>query len=91
MTRNLTFTYCLREFILSYSETGLYLETMSDPVSGVAKVEYVRSLFEQEKLPYNLGWRPSAASNTLSSLGQMIMELFDANPNNVPEGAKITA
>ena len=91
MARNPTFTYGLREFTFSYGETAIYLQTMSDPVSGVARVDFVRSLFEQEKLPYNLGWRPSVAPITLPSLGQMVFELFNANPENVPEGAKITA
>ncbi|KAK4570054.1 hypothetical protein LTR86_003024 [Recurvomyces mirabilis] len=91
MVKNPTFTYGLREFVLSYGETALYLQTMSDPVSGVAKVDYVRSMFEQEKLPYALGWRPSAQPVTLPSLGNMILELFNANPQKVPEGAKITA
>jgi len=91
MTTNPTFTYGLREFILSYGETSLYLQTMSDPTSGVANLTYVRSMFEKEKLPYELGWRPSALPITLMSLGQMVLELYQANPQNVPEGATITA
>ena len=90
-TKNPEFVYGLREFIFSYGETAIYLQTMSDPVSGVANIDYIRSLFEQEKLPYELGWRPSAAPITLASLGQMVFELFQANPQNVPEGATITA
>ncbi|KAK5109492.1 hypothetical protein LTR62_006944 [Meristemomyces frigidus] len=86
-----TFTYGLREFVLSYGETALYLQTMSDPTSGEAKVEYVRSLFEQEKLPFELGWRPSAEPITLVTLGNMVLELYAANPENVPEGATVTA
>lgn len=91
MTRNPTFTYGLREFIFSYGETAIYLSTMSDPVSGMARVDYVRSLFEQEKLPFDLGWRPSTSPITLPSLGQMVLELYNANPQKVPEGAKVTA
>jgi len=91
MTRNPTFTYGPREFTLSYGETALYLQSMSDPVSGMAQVQYVRSLFEQEKLPYALGWRPSATPITLMSLGQMILELYNDNPQALPEGATVTA
>lgn len=91
MTRNPTFTYGLREFIFSYGETAIYLSTMSDPVSGNARIDYVRSLFEQEKLPFDLGWRPSTSPITLPSLGQMVLELYNANPQKVPEGAKVTA
>lgn len=91
MTINPDFTYSLREFVLSYGETALYLQSMSDPTSGVANVDYVRSLFEQEKLPYELGWRPSTEPITLVSLGQMIVELYTDNPEAVPEGATVTA
>jgi len=88
---NPTFTYGVREAILSYGETALYLQTMSDPTSGVANINYVRMLFEQEKLPYALGWRPSASPITLTTLGQMVLKLFEANPQNLPEGLTITA
>ncbi|KAK5125344.1 hypothetical protein LTR85_000453 [Meristemomyces frigidus] len=91
MQINPTFTYGLREFILSYGETALYLQTMSDPVSGVANIDYIRSMFEQEKLPYALGWRPSTSPITLPSLGNMVFELYTANPAAAPEGAKVTA
>ncbi|EMC98499.1 hypothetical protein BAUCODRAFT_428193 [Baudoinia panamericana UAMH 10762] len=91
MTINPTFTYGTREAIFSYGETALYIQSMSDPASGMAQIDYVRSLFEQEKLPFELGWRPSAAPITLQSLGNMVFELFLANPQNVPEGLTITA
>ena len=88
--KNPTFTFGLREFIFAYGETAIYLQTMSDPVSGVANVDYIKQLFEQEKLPYNLGWRPSAAPITLPSLGNMVLELFANNPEEIPEGFVIT-
>lgn len=91
MARNPTFTYGFREFVLSYGETALYIQSMSDPTSGVAEVSYVRSLFEQEKLPYALGWRPSAEPITLTTLGQMVLELYAANPESVPEGETLVA
>lgn len=88
--RNPTYTYGPREFILSYGETALYLQTMSDPVSGVANLDYVRQLFEQEKLPYNLGWRPSTEPITLNTLGTMIITgLYPANDEALPEGLEI--
>lgn len=91
MTRNPEFTYGPREYILSYGETALYLQTMADPFSGNAKVEYVRSLFEQEKLPYALGWRPSTTPITLTTLGQMVLELSAISPEPIPEGLTVTA
>lgn len=90
LSKNPQFVYGLREFIFSYGETALYLQSMSDIASGVARVDFIRSLFEQEKLPYDLGWRPSALPITLTSLGNMVLELFAANPEAVPEGVRIT-
>ncbi|KAK3630574.1 hypothetical protein LTR56_017372 [Elasticomyces elasticus] len=92
MTRNPEFTYGLREFILSYGETALYLQTMGSATSnGVANLNYVRELFEKERLPYDLGWRVSPTPITLTSLGQQILALYASGPQPVPEGAKVTA
>jgi hypothetical protein len=90
-TKNPEFTYGLREFIFSTGENALALQSMSDPVSGMAEVKYVRSLFEQEKLPYELGWRPSKAPITLPAIGQMVFELFLVSPEPVAQGAMILA
>lgn len=88
---NPTFTYGFREFIFRYGETAIYLQAMgADDATGVTRVDWVRSLFEQEKLPYNLGWRPRAEPVTIPSLGQMVFELFAVSPQKVPEGKKIT-
>jgi len=89
--KNPQFTYGLREFIFSTGENALALQSMSDPSSGVAEVKYVRSLFEQEKLPYELGWRPSKMPITLPSIGNMVFELFVASPEPFAEGARIFA
>lgn len=89
--RDPTFTYGAREFILSYGETALYLQTMSDPYSGVANVNYIKSLFEKEKLPYELGWRPSTQEVNLITLGQMVFELSLSSPEAAPEGLLVTA
>jgi hypothetical protein len=91
LTRNPQFQYGLREAVLSYGENALYLQAMSDPVSGKAQVSYVKSLFEQEKLPYALGWRPSKVPITLASLGAMVTELYGMSPEPAQEGAKILA
>ena len=39
------FIYGPRQLVLSYGETSLYLSTMGDPVTGVAPIKYVNSLF----------------------------------------------
>ncbi|KAF1923551.1 Cloroperoxidase [Didymella exigua CBS 183.55] len=91
LAKNPDFTYGVREAVLSYGENALYLQTMGDPVNGNAKIEYVRSMFEKEQLPYNLGWRPSKAPITLNTLGAMVAQLFGNSPEPVPEGARIVA
>jgi hypothetical protein len=88
LTKNKQFEYGIREAIFSYGENAIYLQAMSDPVSGKAKVEYVKTLFEQEKLPYSQGWRPSPAPITLASLGVMVAELYGTSPEPIPEGLK---
>ena len=91
LTRNSEFTYGLREAVFSYGENAIYLQAMSDPITGAAKIEYVRQLFEKERLPVNLGWKPSAAPITLASLGIMVAELYASSPEPLPEGVKILA
>ncbi|KAF2131805.1 Cloroperoxidase [Dothidotthia symphoricarpi CBS 119687] len=91
LTKNPAFTYGIREAIFSYGENAIYLQAMSDPVTGKAQVSYVKSLFEQEKLPFNLGWRPSTLPITLPSLGAMVVQLYGNSPQPIPEGAKILA
>jgi len=89
---NPTFTYGPREYLLSYGETALYLQTMSsDPTSANAPVAYVKDFFENERLPYALGWRPPTVPVTLVSLGAMINLLAANNPESMPEGLTVTA
>lgn len=84
--RDPNFSYSPVQFILSYGETALYLSTMGDPITGVAPLDFVRSLFEEERLPYELGWQPPKTTTTLASLGAMALELNAASGEQVPEG-----
>ncbi|CZS89794.1 hypothetical protein WAI453_002840 [Rhynchosporium graminicola] len=88
--RDKKFTYTPQQYVLSYGETALYLSTMGNPVTGVAPVEYVKVLFEEERLPYNEGWRPTASETNLVTLGAMILQLIAANKEALPEGLEIT-
>lgn len=88
--RDPKFTYGPLQFILSYGETALYLSVMGDPTSGVAPLKYVKIFFEEERLPYNEGWRPPKAQTNLATLGTMILELNAANGEVLPEGLEIT-
>lgn len=42
---NPDFIYGVRQLVLSYGETALYLSVMGDPVTGKAPLSYVKSLF----------------------------------------------
>ncbi|GAB7363253.1 hypothetical protein MBLNU230_g3535t1 [Neophaeotheca triangularis] len=89
LARNPKFVYGPREFTFRYGETAIYLSTMGDPVTGVAPLEYVRVLFEEERLPYAEGWRPTKAPTTLPSLAAMVLELFANSPEPLPEGLSV--
>ncbi|KAL6712178.1 hypothetical protein ACN47E_000055 [Coniothyrium glycines] len=91
LARNPQFVYGPREAVLSYGENALYLSTLADPVSGMAKIEYVRSMFEKERLPVDLGWTPSRTPITLVSLGAMVVQLNLNSPDASAETMKITA
>ncbi|ESZ94018.1 hypothetical protein SBOR_5596 [Sclerotinia borealis F-4128] len=85
------FSYEAQQFLSSYGETALYLSVLGDPVNGVADTEWVRVFFEQERLPYEEGWRRGGSQTNLESLGVMIWKLVLANGDVVPEGLKVTA
>lgn len=89
MAKNPTFTYGPREFLFSYGEVAIYLQTMgSSTTSGIAPLKYVRPLFEEDRLPFAEGWRPSVLPITLPSLGAMIVRLYQANGESLPEGLR---
>lgn len=87
LKRNPQVIYGPREFILSYGETALYLSTMADgdSLSGSAPLTYVKSLFENETLPYNLGWRPSSVPITFATLGELVFRLNSQQPQAAQE------
>ncbi|KAK8060813.1 hypothetical protein PG996_010743 [Apiospora saccharicola] len=43
----------------SYAESGLYLIAFGDKTNGNARTDWIRSMFEQERLPYDEGWSRS--------------------------------
>jgi hypothetical protein len=89
---NPQFVYGLREFVQRYGEMSIFIQAMGgDDLAGVTRLDWVDQLFVQEKLPYDLGWRPRAEPITIPSLGQMVFEIFSVSPDKVSEGGKITA
>jgi len=82
--------YGPEQYTLSYGESALYLSTMGDPITGVGCFKFVKVLFEEERLPYNEGWRPTADETTLASLGAISTKLIAASGEPVPLGVNVT-
>ncbi|GIZ39514.1 hypothetical protein CKM354_000289500 [Cercospora kikuchii] len=80
-----TLIYGPRQLFLSLGETSLYLSVMGDPLTGVAPVSYVKSLFENERLPYEQGWQKSLLETNFVTLGAMIGQLV---LNDAPDFAR---
>lgn len=79
-----------KEEILSLAENSLAIQTMSDPVSGKANLDYVKCFIEEEKLPFAQGWRPSKTPITLLSLGLMSVEIAAQSPDLPAELGQVT-
>lgn len=57
--------------------------------SGIARLDYVRSLFVDQRLPYEKGWSPPKLPVTLLSLANMAFQLNLANKEQLPEGLQV--
>jgi hypothetical protein len=88
--KNPQFTYGFREFVQRYGEMAIAIQTMGgDATTGVARLDWLRILFEEEKLPVALGWRPRVEPISVASLGVQVFNMFSVSPARVPEGEKI--
>ena len=92
LARDPSFVYGAHEVLLSYGENALYTQVLGGgPSAEGARVDFIRMLFEQEKLPWELGWRPSANSITLLSLGKLLSEILSESPDPISETLHVTA
>ncbi|KAF2156341.1 Cloroperoxidase [Myriangium duriaei CBS 260.36] len=53
---------------ISFGETGAYILALGDKVAGTVPLARVRMMFEQEKLPHELGWTTPKTSATADDL-----------------------
>ncbi|KAF2805367.1 Cloroperoxidase [Mytilinidion resinicola] len=83
------FEYGIKEFVLSYGESALFLGILGDPKDGKIPVEYLRVLFEQERLPFNEGWRPNEKVVTQTDMNHLIFKLIMANEHKAAEAAEV--
>lgn len=88
--RDPDFSFGPTQMLFQIAETALYLSAMGDPITGEAPIEYVRSLIEQEKLPYELGWRPPTTPTTLASLVAMLIQMQAATGETIPDALTLS-
>lgn len=81
------FTYGSKQTFLALGETALYLMALMDPSSGVGPLEYMRIMFEQERLPYNEGWRTPTEQIYLGNTLDMVKRLGKSNGELQQEAA----
>jgi hypothetical protein len=69
LRRNPQSVYGPRAAAFGYLEHGLVLTALGAPIPGIARLDYLRCFFEDERLPYHLGWRPTPeATNVATAL-----------------------
>ncbi|KAK8119806.1 uncharacterized protein PG998_004432 [Apiospora kogelbergensis] len=59
----------------TYAESGLYLLAFGDKTNGNARTDWVRSFFEQERLPYNQGWSKPRETISAADIGAMAKKI----------------
>lgn len=84
-----TFQYGVRDMLLSYGETALYLSLLGGPQNGKIPLEYFKILVEQERVPYNEGWRRIEQSFAPNDLNRVAIDLFTANDHKIAEMAEV--
>jgi len=83
------YQYGIKEFILSYGETALLLGLLGDPKDGKIPIQYLKTLVEEERLPYKEGWRPSVKPITQSDMNHLILSLVKANDKKAEEAHEV--
>ncbi|KAF2399119.1 Cloroperoxidase [Trichodelitschia bisporula] len=84
------FTYGIKECIMSYGETALYLNLLGK--DGVAPLKWVRIFFgspEEERLPFAEGWRKPAQPINQTLMNKTIFSLVSANEHKAEEATEV--
>ncbi|KAJ4291838.1 hypothetical protein N0V90_009734 [Kalmusia sp. IMI 367209] len=53
------FSYTASDRLNSYIQSAIYMQSLKEPVSDTVPVEWIKVWFEQERLPWKEGWRPT--------------------------------
>jgi len=83
------FQYGIKEVILSYGESALFLGLLGDPKEGKIPLEYLKVLFQEERVPFKEGWRPRDTPVTQSDMDHLIFSLIAANEHKAAEAADV--
>ena len=66
--RNPRSVYGPRAAAFGFIEHGLILSASGSSVPGITRLDYLQCFFEQERLPYHLGWRPIPEGSNLATV-----------------------
>ncbi|KAF2015248.1 Cloroperoxidase [Aaosphaeria arxii CBS 175.79] len=85
---NPNFTYTEGDQANSYIQSAIYLQALRNDTSGEVPVEWLKIWFEEERLPYNEGWRPT--KNPVSSLSLLldVLKLALYTPEKLEEACE---
>lgn len=83
------FQYGIKEFILSYGESALFLGILGSPDEGKIPLEYLKVLFQEERVPYKEGWRPVDKPLSQMNMNHLIFSLIKANEHKAAEASDV--
>lgn len=69
-------------------EAGFVLTAMGGP-SAIAPLKYVRTFFEEERLPWDEGWRPFVEATNVATVSAAAILSLAADPNLLPDAARV--
>ncbi|EIN04231.1 heme-thiolate peroxidase [Punctularia strigosozonata HHB-11173 SS5] len=90
VARNPNITWLAQHALIAYGEAALYLSVMSAPIIAMAPQSFVNMLFEQEKLPFELGWKPSVVQTNFATLAATVAQILVFADDEQLEVAEIT-
>jgi len=83
------FVYGIKEFTFSYGESALFLGILGSPSEGKIPLEYLKVLFQEERLPYKEGWRPLEKPLTQTDMNHLIFSLIKENEHKAVEASEV--
>ncbi|KAF8202720.1 Cloroperoxidase [Mycena galopus ATCC 62051] len=78
VARNPNLTSTPKELLLRSGESAFYLGVMGDPLTGVAKKEFVQIFFREERLPVAEGWTKPATRITSETNGALMNQILQS-------------